>query len=53
MKVILEDVEVGAVVVIAVVEGPVDYEDPDPGEEDEPEQEQPDITSLVGRVVNL
>ena len=53
MKVILEDVEVGAVVVIAVLQGPVDYEDPDPGEEDEPEQEQPDITSLVGRVVNL
>ena len=53
MKVILEDVEVGTAVVIAVLEGASEFDDPDPGEEYEPEEEQSEDPLLYGKVVKL
>jgi len=54
MRVIIEDLEPGHVVVVGLVEGPVEYEDddPDPGEE-APEEEATTTTRLIAKVVNL
>lgn len=53
MRITIEDMEAGHVLMVAVLQAPeYDEDDPDPGEEDITDAEEA-ITNLFGKVVNL
>jgi hypothetical protein len=54
MKVVIEGLEEGQVLVVSVIGSEyVEIDDPDPGEDELPEDAQELVRSVIGKVVNL